>query len=190
MMRAQPLASHFIDGAYVEDAAGRVIESIYPATGEVIARVHSATPEIVEPRRRVGEGGAEGMGADGSGRARAGVAPGRRFDPRAQPGTQHAGNARYRQADPGDAGGGRHFGRRRAGIFRRPRRGDRGPAHRPRRRRLRLYPPRAARRLRRHRRVELSDADRLLEGRARAGLRQRHGLQAVGEHPALHAEDR
>ena len=46
-MRAQPLASHFIDGFYVEDAAGRVIESIYPATGEVIARVHSATPEIV-----------------------------------------------------------------------------------------------------------------------------------------------
>lgn len=46
-MRAQPQASHFIDGAYAEDTAGRVIESIYPATGEVIARVHSATPEII-----------------------------------------------------------------------------------------------------------------------------------------------
>ena len=47
MMRAQPQASHFIDGAYVEDTAGRPIESIYPATGEVIARLHSATPEII-----------------------------------------------------------------------------------------------------------------------------------------------
>ncbi len=41
-------ASHFIDGAYVEDTAGTVIESIYPATGEVIARLHAATPAIVE----------------------------------------------------------------------------------------------------------------------------------------------
>ena len=48
MMRAQPQASHFIDGAYVEDTGGRPMESIYPATGEVIARVHSATPEIVD----------------------------------------------------------------------------------------------------------------------------------------------
>ncbi|WP_026612822.1 betaine-aldehyde dehydrogenase [Ensifer aridi] len=47
-MRAQPKASHFIDGEYVEDAAGTVIESIYPATGEVIARLHAATPAIVE----------------------------------------------------------------------------------------------------------------------------------------------
>lgn len=47
-MRAQPKASHFIDGEYVEDAAGTVIESIYPATGEIIARLHAATPGIVE----------------------------------------------------------------------------------------------------------------------------------------------
>jgi betaine-aldehyde dehydrogenase len=47
-MKAQPKASHFIDGAYVEDTAGTVIESIYPATGEVIARLHAATPAIVE----------------------------------------------------------------------------------------------------------------------------------------------
>ena len=44
----QPTASHFIDGAYVEDAAGSEIDVIYPATGEVIGRVHAATPEIVE----------------------------------------------------------------------------------------------------------------------------------------------
>lgn len=47
-MKAQPKASHFIDGDYVEDEAGTVIESLYPATGEVIARLHAATPAIVE----------------------------------------------------------------------------------------------------------------------------------------------
>lgn len=47
-MRAQPKASHFIDGEYVEDTDGTVIESIYPATGEVIARLHAATSAIVE----------------------------------------------------------------------------------------------------------------------------------------------
>ncbi|MDP3524951.1 MAG: aldehyde dehydrogenase family protein, partial [Hoeflea sp.] len=47
-MTVQPQASHHIAGAYVEDSAGAVIESIYPATGEVNARLHSATPAIVE----------------------------------------------------------------------------------------------------------------------------------------------
>ena len=47
-MRAQPPASHFIDGEYVEDIDGTVFDSIYPATGEVIARLHAATPAIVE----------------------------------------------------------------------------------------------------------------------------------------------
>ncbi len=43
----QPTASHFIDGQYVDDTAGDVIEVIYPATGKVIARVHAATPAII-----------------------------------------------------------------------------------------------------------------------------------------------
>jgi betaine-aldehyde dehydrogenase len=47
-MRAQPEASHFVDGAYVEDPAGAAFEVIYPATGEVIARLHEATPAIIE----------------------------------------------------------------------------------------------------------------------------------------------
>lgn len=47
-MKAQPAASHFVDGTYVEDTAGAVIEVIYPATGEVIARLHEASPAIVE----------------------------------------------------------------------------------------------------------------------------------------------
>lgn len=44
----QPIASHFIDGKYVEDKAGEPIPVIYPATGEVIATVYSATPAIIE----------------------------------------------------------------------------------------------------------------------------------------------
>lgn len=47
-MIAQPVASHFVDGAYVEDTAGAPIEVIYPATGEVIAVVHEATAAVVE----------------------------------------------------------------------------------------------------------------------------------------------
>ncbi|MEX0304430.1 MAG: betaine-aldehyde dehydrogenase [Leisingera sp.] len=47
-MKFQPKASHFIDGDYVEDAAGTPIEVIYPATGEVIAQLHSATSGIIE----------------------------------------------------------------------------------------------------------------------------------------------
>ena len=44
----QPTASHFINGAYVEDKNGTPIPVIYPATGEVIATVHAATPAIVD----------------------------------------------------------------------------------------------------------------------------------------------
>ena len=46
-MRAQPQASHFINGAYQEDLHGRPLESLYPATGEVIARLHAAGSETV-----------------------------------------------------------------------------------------------------------------------------------------------
>jgi betaine-aldehyde dehydrogenase len=44
----QPQASHFVDGAYLEDTAGDLIEVVYPATGEVIARVHAATPAVID----------------------------------------------------------------------------------------------------------------------------------------------
>ena len=33
-MIAQPKASHFIDGTYVEDTAGPAIDVIFPATGD------------------------------------------------------------------------------------------------------------------------------------------------------------
>ncbi len=44
----QPKASHFIDGAYVEDTAGDSFDVIYPATGKVIAKLHAATPAIID----------------------------------------------------------------------------------------------------------------------------------------------
>jgi betaine-aldehyde dehydrogenase len=44
----QPQASHFIDGAYVEDADGEAFDVIYPATGAVIAKLHAATPALID----------------------------------------------------------------------------------------------------------------------------------------------
>lgn len=46
-MQGQPKASHYIDGAYVEDSAGAEITCVYPATGEVIARLHAATSDLI-----------------------------------------------------------------------------------------------------------------------------------------------
>ena len=48
MPDTQPVASHFINGQYVEDDRGEKIDVIYPATGEVIATLYSATPEVIE----------------------------------------------------------------------------------------------------------------------------------------------
>src|SRR5690606_35498236 len=47
-MKAQPKASHFIGGAFVEDKAGKPLPVIYPATGEEIAKLYSATPSVIE----------------------------------------------------------------------------------------------------------------------------------------------
>lgn len=48
MIDPNPTASHFIDGAYVEDDSGTPIPVIYAATGEEIARLHAATPALVD----------------------------------------------------------------------------------------------------------------------------------------------
>lgn len=45
---AQPRASHYINGAYVEDTSGPLMEVIYPADGSKIAALHGATPALVE----------------------------------------------------------------------------------------------------------------------------------------------
>ena len=44
----QPTASHYINGAYVEDTSGAALPVIYPATGKVIATLHEATPALVD----------------------------------------------------------------------------------------------------------------------------------------------
>ncbi|MEM9320767.1 MAG: betaine-aldehyde dehydrogenase [Pseudomonadota bacterium] len=44
----QPAASHYVNGAYLEDETGAVMPVIYPATGQEIARVYAATPAVVE----------------------------------------------------------------------------------------------------------------------------------------------
>lgn len=48
MTQAQPPASHWIDGAFREDAAGLPLPVIYPATGAEIARMHQATPAVID----------------------------------------------------------------------------------------------------------------------------------------------
>ncbi|WP_323765435.1 betaine-aldehyde dehydrogenase [Marinovum sp.] len=45
---AQPTASHFIGGYYIEDASGPEIAVVYPYTGDRIATVHAATDGIVD----------------------------------------------------------------------------------------------------------------------------------------------
>jgi len=47
-MIAQPKASHFINGDWMEDTSGAVIEVINPATGDVIAKLHEATPAVID----------------------------------------------------------------------------------------------------------------------------------------------
>jgi betaine-aldehyde dehydrogenase len=47
-MIAQPKASHFVNGAYVDDATGTALPVVFPGTGEEIARLHEATPAVVE----------------------------------------------------------------------------------------------------------------------------------------------
>jgi len=47
-MKAQPKASHYINGQYVDDPQGAPLNVVYAATGEVIAELHAATPNIIE----------------------------------------------------------------------------------------------------------------------------------------------
>ncbi|QPZ91686.1 betaine-aldehyde dehydrogenase [Thioclava electrotropha] len=47
-MRAQPKASHFVNGDWMEDADGDELIVTYPGTGEVIAKLHAATPAVID----------------------------------------------------------------------------------------------------------------------------------------------
>lgn len=48
MINPQPQASHFVDGAWLEDAAGAALAVIHPATGAEIAHLHEATPAVID----------------------------------------------------------------------------------------------------------------------------------------------
>ncbi|MCA8884883.1 MAG: betaine-aldehyde dehydrogenase [Rhodobacteraceae bacterium] len=54
-MIAQPEASHFVNGAYLEDAEGPQIDVIYPADGRSVATLHGATPDVVERALRTAQ---------------------------------------------------------------------------------------------------------------------------------------
>jgi betaine-aldehyde dehydrogenase len=43
MMQAQPQASHFVNGAYLEDVTGAAMPVIFPGTGET-------SPRYMRPR--------------------------------------------------------------------------------------------------------------------------------------------
>lgn len=46
-MRAQPTASHYVGGAYLESRSGEPFSSLYPATGEVIAEIRAADDAVI-----------------------------------------------------------------------------------------------------------------------------------------------
>ena len=47
-MQAQPKASHFVNGAYLEDTEGTALPVIFPGTGDTIAKLHEVTPAVIE----------------------------------------------------------------------------------------------------------------------------------------------
>ncbi|MFN3823654.1 MAG: betaine-aldehyde dehydrogenase [Pseudorhodobacter sp.] len=47
-MRAQPKASHFVNGDWMEDTDGTPLEVVSPVTGRVCAELHEATPAVIE----------------------------------------------------------------------------------------------------------------------------------------------
>lgn len=47
-MRAQPKASHFVNGAHIDDRVGVAIPVIYTHDGSVIVTVHFDTPAMVD----------------------------------------------------------------------------------------------------------------------------------------------
>ncbi|MTH95589.1 betaine-aldehyde dehydrogenase [Roseibium sp. RKSG952] len=56
-MRAQPTASHYINGAYEDSTGGAELVSIYPATGETIAKLTAATDTTIEAAMAAAEAG-------------------------------------------------------------------------------------------------------------------------------------
>ena len=184
----QPIASHFINGAYVEDTAGAEIPVIYPATGEQIATVHEATPAIIEQAITSAKAAQKAWAAiSGTERGRvlrraADMIRERNYDLSVLE-THDTGKPMsetlYVDATSG-ADSLEYFG----GLA-----GSLTGEH------IQLgedwvYTRRSFRPLRWDRCVELSNANRMLERRTRAGLWQRDDLQTFRNHAALRFESR
>jgi hypothetical protein len=157
-----------------------------PATGEIIAQIRIDGPAEVDAAvLRAATAQRQWAATPGAERAR--ILRRAVAILRARNDERRTRDPRYRQADPGDTRRRRASGadclEYYAGLAQRCRR-----APRPRPAGLRLHAPRAARRRGRHRRLELSAADRLLEVRAGAGLRQCDDLQA-GRADAAHRDE-
>ena len=174
--------------AVTAPAAGERFASINPATGEVLGYATVAGPAQIDAAVRAAQRGQVKWAAmTGAERARVLRRAAQLLRSR---------NQELAELESRDTGKPiqetsrrrRHFRRRLLRIFCEPgaileRRTHRfGPSS------VRLHPPRALGSRRRHRRVELPAADRLLEGRARARLRQRDDIQARGTHAVQRRE--
>jgi betaine-aldehyde dehydrogenase len=62
-MRAQPKASHYVGGSYLESRTGTPFDSLYPATGEVIAQIRAADDAVIEAAIRSAQAGQTVWGA-------------------------------------------------------------------------------------------------------------------------------
>ncbi len=186
-MKAQPKASHYINGSFVDDERGEPVPVIYPATGETIAHAafgHTETSSSsrVEAAREAQPAWARLKPVErGRILRRAADILRARNDELARLETLDTGKAIQETlvADPASAADALEFFGSAVAAFN----GDYvdlGGSF--------AYTRREALGgLRRHRRVELSDPGRRLEIRAGARHGQRHGVQAVGEHAPLRA---
>ena len=170
--------SHFINGQRTAGQSTRTADVMDPNTGQVQAKGADGIG-----RRRRCRGRRCGRGAEGVGRLES-AAPGPGDDAVHRPGQQERRRtgrnalARARQDRRGFEGRhpARHRGHRVRGRHPAPAQGrvHRGRRHRHRR----VLPAPAARRRRRHHPVQLPGDDPAVEGRARAGVRQRVHPQA------------
>ncbi len=190
MATAITTLKNFIDGEFVDPADGQTEPILNPATGEAIAEAPLSTAADVDravkaAARRVGR-----LGDHHPRRACARAAQARRRDRGARRRARRARGRQRRQAD-------QRLPRRRdpvhgrqPAVLRRRREVPRGQVRRRVPERLHLdHPPRAGRRDRPDRALELPADDGRVEDRPRPGGRQHGRAQAGGDHPAHHAED-
>ena len=166
--------------------AGDHFASINPATGEVLGYVSVAGAAQINAAVRRRQAGSKGLGLHDRCRARPRTAPRRGYPASAQcassPSLKPATPASpFKKRSVVDVASGADCFEYFAGLAQSLERRAYGSGAAG----LRLHAARAAGRRRRHRRLELSAANRLLESGAGAGLRQRHDFQARRTH-ALH----